>query len=184
MKPIFTIIILFFILGTKAQDSTTTLVHTSIVSQDSIYILDGDTILVKENGSSVTLPGPANQVVLKAKEFFGVPYRYGGTSHNGMDCSGLVSTSYEKIGIILPRTSYAIAQEGEYVEADSLQTGDLIFFKGRSSSSIGHVAIVSKIVEGAIFIVHATTSRGVIEEKLENNSYFMKRWLYNKRIIN
>ena len=150
-------------------------------AQDSLYILDGDTIIVTEQKAS---SHKVNAIIGTAKKYFGVKYRYGGGDYNGMDCSGLICTAYESADINLPRSSSAIAQHGEYIEADYLQSGDLIFFKGRSSTSIGHVAMVSKIIDGKVYIVHATTSRGVIEEKLENNSYFMKRWLYNKRIIN
>jgi len=163
VKQILTIVFLFLFISNYAQDYNYTLSESSNFSA-----LNYDKM---------------KQVVEKAKQFYGVRYRYGGGDKNGMDCSGLICTAYNSIDVNLPRSSSAIAQQGEYIEVDYLQVGDLMFFQGSTSNSIGHVAMVSKIENGSIYIVHATTSRGVIEEKLENNSYFMKRWLYNKRII-
>lgn len=123
-----------------------------------------------------------DSVVEKALSFQGVNYRYGGLSAKGLDCSGLVCLAYNHVNIALPRSSSALASIGTPVEADYLQKGDLIFFKAYQSNSIGHVALVSKIAEGLVYIVHATSSQGVIEEVLQENAYFMKRWLFNRRL--
>lgn len=153
----------------------------NLKAQESIYSFDGNT---ENHLYAVTFSNKVDSVLETAMKFNGVRYKYAGADYNGMDCSGLVCTAFQSANVKLPRSSSAIAQYGEYVEADSLQSGDLMFFKGRSSSSIGHVAIVSKIKDGSIYILHATTSKGVIEEKLENNAYFLNRWLFNKRVIN
>ena len=110
----------------------------------------------------------------------GASYKYGASGMNSFDCSGLVNFHFNKKNF--PRSSKEIAKLGAYVEADSLQVGDLIFFLGSNLKDIGHVAIVSHISDKDIFILHATTKRGVIEEILQHNSYFMKRWVFNKRI--
>lgn len=110
----------------------------------------------------------------------GSGYQYGASGLQYFDCSGLVNFHFNKKGF--PRSSKEIAKLGAYVEADSLQVGDLIFFLGSNLKDIGHVAIVSHISDKDIFILHATTKRGVIEEVLQHNSYFMKRWVFNKRI--
>ena len=148
------------------------------------FTQDYDYALAENSKFQISNTGKLDSIVNKAQQFRGVKYKYGGTNYNGMDCSGLICTAFQSVNINLPRSSSAIAQKGEFIEADYLQVGDLMFFKGYSSNSIGHVAMVSKIIDGDVFIVHATTSRGVIEEKLANNDYFMKRWIYNKRIIN
>lgn len=173
MKLLFALILITTSSVLFAQNSPT----------DSIYILDGDTVFVINNSTIIKSPSKIKTILETAKQYHGVKYKYAGSDYNGMDCSGFICTAFQSADIHLPRSSSAIALEGEYVEADYLQTGDLIFFKGRSASSIGHVAMVSKIEDGSIYIVHATTSRGVIEEKLENNTYFLNRWLFNKRIV-
>lgn len=160
------------------------LIALNINAQDSLYIIDGDTVMVTNESLTSSYSSKIDTVLFTAKKFNGVKYKYAGADYNGMDCSGFVCTAFQSAQIDLPRSSSAISKKGEYIEADHLQTGDLIFFKGRSSTSVGHVAIVSKIKDGAIYIMHSTSSRGVIEEKLEDNSYFLKRWLFNKRIIN
>lgn len=148
-------------------------------SQDSIYISNLDTTFFY---SAIQLT-KQDSIVDKALEYNGVRYAYGGMGRNGMDCSGLICLAFKNVNIEVPHGSSSLAQMGESIEADNLAKGDLIFFQGRSSNSIGHVAIVSKIVDGLIYIVHATSSRGVMEEILQYNDYFMKRWLFNKRLI-
>jgi cell wall-associated NlpC family hydrolase len=64
----------------------------------------------------------------------GVPYRWGGESPSGFDCSGLVRWSYLHVGIDLPHSSYALHELGTPVSR--LQPGDLLFFDG-----LGHVGL-------------------------------------------
>lgn len=124
------------------------------------------------------------QLILQTGSYYlNTPYRYSGTNENGLDCSGFICAAYIGANITLPHSSTEISKKGSYVSADNLQVGDLIFFKGRSSNSIGHVAMVSKIKDGLIYIMHATNSRGVIEEILQYSKYFNDRWLFNKRIL-
>jgi len=60
--------------------------------------------------------------------FYGAPYRYGGTSPAGVDCSGLVQALYYKAGIRLPRTVAQQFREGKPVRRDDLRFGDVVFF--------------------------------------------------------
>ncbi|WP_433787153.1 C40 family peptidase [Actinomycetospora sp. CA-101289] len=83
-------------------------------------------------GSSV-----AAQAIAAARSQLGVPYVWGGTTPDGFDCSGLTQWAFEHAGIELPRTSRAQATEGQAVDADSMQPGDLIFF----NSPVSHVGI-------------------------------------------
>jgi hypothetical protein len=70
-----------------------------------------------------------------AKRFIGVPYRWGGSSPSGFDCSGLVRFVYERFGIDLPHSSYADFGLGRRVRG-VLKPGDLVFFSG-----VGHVGM-------------------------------------------
>jgi cell wall-associated NlpC family hydrolase len=124
----------------------------------------------------------ADSIVKTAFQYEGVSYRYGGMSFAGMDCSGFICKVFSEFNIIVPHSSYALSKLGDYIGADFLEKGDLIFFKGSSANSVGHVAMVSKIVDGLIYIIHASTSRGVIEEVLQHSDYFMNRWLFNRRL--
>jgi cell wall-associated NlpC family hydrolase len=67
----------------------------------------------------------------------GVGYRWGGTSPaGGFDCSGLVYWAYGRLGVALPHSSYALAEQGRRVARSRMKAGDLLFFYG-----LGHVGI-------------------------------------------
>lgn len=72
--------------------------------------------------------------------FEGTPYQWGGVTPWGVDCSGLVQTTFLARGGTLPRDSGLQATVGEPVELDALQAGDLLFFRSESGSHISHVA--------------------------------------------
>ena len=71
-----------------------------------------------------------------AEQYLGVPYVWGGESPSGFDCSGLVQYVYGKLGVHLPRTSYAQYNAGRHVGRSDLRPGDLVFF-----DALGHVGI-------------------------------------------
>ena len=74
------------------------------------------------------------------KEWIGVPYRYGGTTKKGIDCSGLTQQLYKEIyDTKLPRTASQQWKVTERINKDSLQQGDLVFFKSKRSPSGWHV---------------------------------------------
>lgn len=108
----------------------------------------------------------------------GTPYRLGGDSKKGVDCSAFVKHIYrDSFNIHLPRTTEAQVQKGFFVYRDQLQIGDLIFFK--TSNSTRHVGIYI----GNNEFIHASTSKGVITSSLDN-SYWKPRYWQAKRILN
>ncbi|MGB1247486.1 MAG: C40 family peptidase [Chitinophagales bacterium] len=159
--------------------------QTLSAQDDSSYVvLDGDTVLY-EHIEVETEYTQIDSMVETAREYLGVKYKVGGCSSSGFDCSGFLYYCAQQLSIDIPRASYVQAAAGDYIEADSLQAGDFIFFNGRNiaSGAVGHVAMVTEVIDGAIKIIHATSSRGVMEEVLQQNSYFMQRWIYNKRLL-
>lgn len=75
-------------------------------------------------------------------EWIGLPYRYGGTTKKGIDCSAIVQRLYKEVyGLIIPRTSYYQKLYCVKVDRDSLQIGDIIFFNSRLSPSGRHVGV-------------------------------------------
>ncbi len=77
-----------------------------------------------------------NRIVVPAWRAVGVPYRSGGASPHGFDCSGLTQWVYRHVGISLPHYSSAQWSYGRRVSRRALQPGDLLFFSG-----LGHVGI-------------------------------------------
>ena len=98
-------------------------------------------------------PQTHSSVVSIAMQYLGVPYRWGGASPSGFDCSGLVMYVFAQVGVSLPHSSYAQYGMGSPVSRDQLQPGDLVFFDG-----LGHVGIY---VGGGSFI-HAPHTGDVV----------------------
>ena len=76
------------------------------------------------------------QAVRLARQQLGVPYRWGGSSPSGFDCSGLVSWVYGRLGVGLPHNAAALYGVGRRVRLSSMRPGDLVFFSG-----LGHVGL-------------------------------------------
>lgn len=71
---------------------------------------------------------PGERAAAIALDQVGVPYRYGGSSPQGFDCSGLVQYSYGKAGVVVPRTTGQLWSSVQTVDRRELRTGDLLFF--------------------------------------------------------
>ncbi len=101
----------------------------------------------------------------------GVPYRLGGLSRRGVDCSGFVYLAFKsEFGIDLPRTTRAQARAGMPVHLDRLRAGDLVFFKTRPFTR--HVGI---FIEDGRFL-HASTSQGVTISRLDHRYWRSRFW--------
>ena len=116
-------------------------------------------------------------VLLDVVSYLGVPYRYGGGSKSGIDCSGFTSNVYKNsLGILLPRTAREQYRSGSTVNGDGLQFGDLVFFN-TTGSGVSHVGIY---LEDDLF-AHASVSFGVTISSLES-SYYRKRFVGARRV--
>ncbi len=97
------------------------------------------------------------------------------------DCSDYVGKVFAENGIRLPRTSEAMAIEGEEVSSSrQLRMADLVFFSGRNGGrKVGHVGIY---VNNGIFIHQANPGEGVRQESLYSD-YWRKRFLRGRRVV-
>jgi gamma-D-glutamyl-L-lysine dipeptidyl-peptidase len=88
--------------------------------------------------------------------FLGSPYQWGGVTPWGVDCSGLVQTTFAARGTVLPRDSSQQVRCGSPVSLSAIQPGDLLFFRSETGTAITHVAFAA---EGDT-LVHSTLACG------------------------
>lgn len=115
----------------------------------------------------------AKSIVKYAQSFEGTRYKYGGTTKKGMDCSGLIYTSYKKHDISLPRTTSGLKSYGDWVDVKEVNVGDLVFFAtSKNSRNVNHVGIVTNVRTGNVEFIHASTSRGVMISSLAERYWY------------
>ncbi|MEY4286613.1 MAG: hypothetical protein RL511_691 [Bacteroidota bacterium] len=122
-------------------------------------------------------------IINYAKRFLGVPYRYGGTTPSGFDCSGFINYIFGNFGFDLVRTSYGLAELGTTVKLSEIRPGDLMFFKGSNvnSTSVGHVALVVEVTPDAIKFIHSANN-GVRIDNFKTSQYYIQRYIKTKRL--
>lgn len=119
----------------------------------------------------------------EAETYIGTPYRYGGTTRRGIDCSAFVKNVFETFNMNLPRISAEQAKQGVRISTEEARQGDLVFFATRGGGRVSHVGIVhGRNEDGVLTFIHSSTSQGVIITPL-NDNYWGKRFLYAKRIL-
>lgn len=122
-----------------------------------------------------------HKLFVEASKWMGTPYRYGGNSKRGVDCSGLTRQIYKKV--YRKRLSRSSRDQYEndcrHIRRKSqLQQGDLVFFRTPGSGrKCGHVGIFLK--DGKF--IHASSSRGVVVDRL-GSSYWKKYWMAGGRV--
>ncbi|MFH4967666.1 C40 family peptidase [Gaetbulibacter sp. M240] len=122
-------------------------------------------------------------VISYAEQFLGTPYKWGGTTKRGMDCSGLVFESFQSENIFLPRISRDMAKKGDKIKLNEVLEGDLLFFKtGNRRDAINHVGLVVAIRNNDIKFIHATTREGVIISGL-NETYWLNAFFQARRVL-
>ncbi|WP_299243853.1 C40 family peptidase [uncultured Aquimarina sp.] len=144
------------------------------------------TQITKNTSSKKTKTNPKGKkiksIINYAKTFEGTRYKYGGTTKKGMDCSGLIYTSFKKGEVVLPRTSKAMATQGDKISLKNVKIGDLLFFKtNKNKNVINHVGLVVATGKHIEFI-HASTSKGVTISSLEER-YWNKCFAGIRRIL-
>ena len=120
--------------------------------------------------------GYADQILQTASSMQGIPYVYGGSGVNGIDCSRFVQMVYHRVGIHLPRTAAEQANTGKRVEWSDLKPGDRIYFS-MSGKRIDHCGIYAG---GAIFI-HASSNRGQVAFDQLDNPRYLNRLVIARR---
>lgn len=115
----------------------------------------------------------AESIAEYAKKFKGTRYKFGGTTTRGMDCSGLIYTSFKEHSINLPRTTADLKSTGSWIDLKEVTVGDLIFFATKKNSrKVNHVGIVTNVQSSNVEFIHASSSRGVMVSSLAEKYWY------------
>ncbi|MEW8625100.1 MAG: C40 family peptidase [Candidatus Thiodiazotropha sp.] len=112
-----------------------------------------------------------------AEKLKGKPYRYGGVTPEGFDCSGLIHYAYRQIGKSIPRTTEGQYRATERISMEDLQPGDLLFFR-INSRKLSHVGLYA----GNRRFIHASTSKKRVADASLEEAYWNKRLIGAGRV--
>ncbi len=157
--------------------------YESILSQSvrldpEVHVEDGVKKTSESEASGLKELNMKERLILFAKKLLDIPYRFGGSSLLGIDCSAYVQKVYSLIGIDLPRSARAQFSEGNPVDKEDLSIGDLVFFRTYASFP-SHVGIY---LGNNLFIHASSRGKRVTIDSLETPYYF-KRFIGAKRLI-
>ena len=113
-----------------------------------------------------------NQIVSKAKQYLGVPYKWGGTDPSGFDCSGFVYYVLRSLGINASRTMTTMYSQGTPVSKSNLQPGDIVFFQNTYKSGMSHVGIY--VGDGKF--IHSPSSGKVVSYADLYSNYYIEHY--------
>jgi len=124
-------------------------------------------------------PARIDNVVGRAHELIGTPYRWGGMSVSGFDCSGLLVYLFQQeANIKLPRSTVAMRRSNaRTIERNNLKPGDAVFFRRNGQSTVNHVGLY---IGGGKFI-HSPRSGKTVRIDSLSNSYWKKSYTLAKR---
>jgi cell wall-associated NlpC family hydrolase len=117
-------------------------------------------------------PRDRPRVVSIALRYLGVPYRWGGASPSGFDCSGFVMYVYNRVGVSLPHNGAQLWGVGRFVSRDRLAPGDVVFFNG-----LGHVGIYL----GRGRFVHSPHSGDVVKISRFSDGWYRSTYVGARR---
>src|SRR5690606_20447758 len=168
---IFTLLLVSTMLAGKAQSSKTTSSNSVPKTETS----DPDNLASQffSQVMGVAISATSNTKMYQfIYDWLGTPYRFGGNTKKGIDCSGFAKAMYDKVfNTNILRNSRDIFSMTNPLSKDELKVGDLVFFKIKSRS-ITHVGVYL----GDNRFAHASTSKGVVISDLDEPYY--KRYFY------
>ncbi len=148
-------------------------VNTELISINEVFIISQHTD-ANVSGSGTSDP-PQNlplrdKLVVYARQFVGVPYKWAGSDENGFDCSGFTSFIFRKFGIVISRSSSNQFSDAKEISTDLAEKGDLVFFG--PGVAVTHVGMLVSEKGKSLEMIHASTSKGVILTTIFDSDYW------------
>jgi cell wall-associated NlpC family hydrolase len=127
----------------------------------------------RQVAAQAPLPGGSvgTEIAMRAMSLLGTPYKWGGASPGGFDCSGLVRFVHEQLGIYTPRTAAEQYSAARRVRISGIEPGDLLFFRTDDDKRISHVAIYT----GEGRFIHAPKTGRQVELRTLDDDYYAPR---------
>lgn len=189
MKNALSILLFFLIVAlvTFLYINTGNVVQEEVLENSEKSLVENNTSTpveekrVPEEKEELSVP---DKIIEVAKASIGLPYKQGGTTKKGFDCSGLVMTSFAKEGVFLPRASYEMVNEGTDVDLKNIKRGDLVFFKTNPNrpNKVSHVGLVTSVDDGTVYFIHSTNKKGVIISNTKED-YYKRTFFKAKRVL-
>ncbi len=163
--------------SSKEAEEETKENNKKVDTKDIEKITAGTRDFKKEKNPAIK-PLDHSKMMREISRYMGVPYLYGGTTAQGLDCSGYTMLVYKNaVGKFLPRSAADQAKIGRHVQLQDLKFGDLLFFN-TTGEQYSHVGIYL----GDDLFAHASVTLGVTISSLQSD-YYEKRYVDAKRVI-
>lgn len=140
----------------------------------AVLLISASPLMTTEAEASGATP---EEIANYAQQFKGVPYKFGGTTPSGFDCSGYIRYVFNNFGISLPRTSAEQYGVGTAVSKSNLQKGDLVFFANTYKPGISHTGIY--LGNGNVI---SAESKGIAVSNINTNPYWGPKYAGARRV--
>lgn len=140
---------------------------------DAYYIVAPNQYYAAKPEFKTNVSGLRAEIVRTAKSYIGTPYRWGGTTKRGFDCSGLTMVTYRVNGLNLPRVSRSQYRAGSFVSKSKMKAGDLVFFATGGGRRVSHVGVYI----GSNRFIHAPSRGKKVRIDSMSNSYYKRTFV-------
>ncbi|MCB0519635.1 MAG: C40 family peptidase [Lewinellaceae bacterium] len=124
-----------------------------------------------------------NGIVDFSQEYVGSKYRSASKGPNSFDCSGFVHYVMKNFDIEMAGSSASQESQGKKVSKQEAQPGDLVFFRRSKGGRVFHVAIVLDNDNGDITVIHSTSGRGVVIDRLKDSAYWRSKVMSFRNVV-
>jgi len=136
---------------------------------------------VKKTQRTPKADSSRDRIIDVANKYIGTKYVYGGKDGRGFDCSGFVTRVFFENKIDIRGSSSSLSKQGKGKTIQDARMGDLVFFK--KGERVNHVALISEISKNELWVIHSTSSRGVIKENIMASPYWSTKKYFIKDLL-